>query len=309
MLEPYTSVPLLFDADTLQQLADGGVRALDAFLTRERAWLRAEYRRTGNPRLIALAGLSVLRAVKDFPSCRLSLGYARLCSLVASMLIASASSIADIRQASEQLDKALSVISELDLSKSSPREAYVGAVLLAGVARKAVGQFDEAISFLRRSKAQLLRAGSTSVVEMVPLVRQEVIMQQDDAGHRMLASQALLYRNTHPLEYYGSVKRVFEYVLNRGRLREAEQLYPEMRRSYLRVSRRVDPVGQVSFLKNIGQLEIERGNVERASRILGRAHIHAQQTMLWGQARQIQYMLDRIVNAIQGGRLITFRIE
>lgn len=301
--------PVILDRRTLERLEAGGVRALDQFLLREIDILKGEYKRRGNPHIIALAARAVLTAVAPLPQATMSFQAARLHALIGNMLIAQGASAGDLRNALVHLEVALSMLEHIQTFSEELRSAYVSFTLLVGVARKALGEFDESLRIMRGSMVEMLRSGEANQVDLVPLVRQEIIMLQTPSGHRRLASTAIMYRESHPLEYYGSIKRVFEYVMNTGRVHEAKRLYPEWRAAFLRVAHRVEPISQISFLKNLGQYAIELRAFRRADHLLRRALCEAEQRSLRGQVRQIEYLIETAGDRVGTAKLLTYQID
>jgi hypothetical protein len=304
-----TPVPVIIDGRTLESLAAGGARALDRFLLAETRALETEYKQHGIPRITALAAESLVQATAPLPQSKKSFQTARLHALVADKLIAHGATASDIRVAITSLEIALSILERIQTFSLEMLRAHVSFALLLGVARKAIGEFDEALRFMRETALDLRTSGDARYVDLVSLTRQETIMLQSPRAHRLLASAAISYRDTHPLEYYGSVKRVFEFVLNSGRLGEAQRLYPEWKASYLRVARRLDPLSRISFVKNLGQYAIERREVARASRLLGFAAVEAQRRGLLGQVRQIHHLIAKARDGGSAGKLLTYRID
>lgn len=146
-----------------------------------------------------------------------------------------------------------------------------------------------------------------AVFDLVPLYRQDMMMQQTTRAHLHLASTAAAYREAKPIEYYRSIKRVFEFLLNRGAVRHADSIYVEYRRAFLAVCNELPPLSHISFLKNIGQYLMAKGEMATAARVMERALAEARARHLNGQVRQIVAMLA----AARGGNmghLATFEV-
>jgi len=60
----------------------------------------------------------------------------------------------------------------------------------------------------------------------VPLTRQKVMMTQSLQQHLILLGNASNYREQNPIEYFGSIKRVFEFMTNQGHPKSVQVLKP-----------------------------------------------------------------------------------
>lgn len=284
------------------------VGSIDRFVFDQLEFLKLQYRRIGNPRLMFLAGQSVLTAVRDMRCADQSFQVARLHAFVADMLIAHGADPVLLGAALAHLDLATGILSRLNSFSREILQTHVSATLLAGVARKALGDFDESLRFMRDMSHDFGRFFAATDIDLVPLSRQETIMLQTPQGHRQLLESALAYRETHRREYYGSIKRVFEYSLNTGRINDAKILYGEWRSAYLRIRRTATPISHISFLKNLGQFAIAARDTAKADIVLRRALIEAQSRSLLGQVRQIERLIAEAHDG-SGAKLITYRIE
>lgn len=302
------TIPLLGSSHFLEALAAGGTRAIDIFLMPEIRWLKEEYRQTGNPRLIYLAGSSYIHLLKPLPSTRFSFQYARLQSLLGDMLIAQGDSPETLYVAVQHIETALETMDRVGTVNEETLREHVWSVLLLGVARKALGEFDESLSIMRKLSKVFIDIASATEIDLIPLRRQEIIMHQTIAGHRQLAEEAVRYRTLRPLEYYRSLKRVFEYVMNKGGVSETEQIYPEFRRAFANVSNRIDCLSHISFAKNVGQFLITRGQPETAAIVLNRSLEESRRLNLYGQVRQIETLMQELDSGTSRGTLVTFTV-
>jgi len=133
-------------------------------------------------------------------------------------------------------------------------------------------------------------------------------MQQTVAGHRQLAEDAVRYITLAPFEYYRSLKRVFEFLVNMGQARTAEDLYPEFRRAFAAIADRATPISQVSFIKDVGHYLMIHRKTEAARRVLQRGLVEAWQRNLHGQMRQLGLLIRELEQGSSRGRLVTFGV-
>jgi len=298
---------LVVDSAFLEGLSSGGVRAVDRFVLAQTNQMRRVYQRSGDPTIAQASAIQLLDVIAQIPAAERSLQVARLRGFAANMYIARGASAEDLQRALHQLDLGMSTIGHIQSFSDEMKSAHVSLALFGGVARKALGRFDDAIGFMRDVRRDLIRNDEVNAVDLVPLARQEIIMLQTARGHQQLGVSALAYRDSHPREYYGSIKRVFEYVLNTQRVRDAKRIFPEWRAAYLRVAPLLDPISRVSCLKNVGQFAIELGAYAKAERVLQRSLIEAQQRSLLGQVRQIVTLLARARDG-GAGKLVTYTV-
>jgi hypothetical protein len=292
----------------MESLAAGGAKSLDALLIPEVRWLRHEYKQTGNPRLIYLAGSSYTDLLKAFPATRYSFQYALLQSLLGEMLIAQGNNAETLHAAVKHIETALEIMDSVSIMSEETLRAQVSCALLLGVARKALGEFDESLFIMRKLSKVFIDIASATEVDLVPIRRQEIMMHQTMEGHRQLAEEAVRYRTLRPLEYYRSLKRVFEYVMNNDGILEAEQIYPEFRRAFASISHMVGHISHVSFAKNVGQFLMTRGQLQAAAVVLNRSLKESRVLNLHGQVRQLEILVQEAESDASRGKLVTFMV-
>lgn len=131
-------------------------------------------------------------------------------------------------------------------------------------------------------------------------------MQQDVRLFRQLGDAAVTYARARPMEYFGSVKRVFEFAMNTGRMDEARQILPEFRRSFSAVRRKLPALSHVSFAKNIGHFYLANGKGQAGLGVL-RSSLQASEALnLHGQRRQILDLMNAGGSVSQA--MPTFRV-
>jgi hypothetical protein len=293
----------------MEALTAGGSRAIDAFLMTEIRWLKDEYRRVGNPRLIYLAGNSYTHLLSTLSATHRSFQYARLQTLLSEMLIAQGGNPEMLHTAIQHVEVALEIIDRVGIISEETLRVQVSCALLLGVARKALGQFDESLYIMRKLSKTFINISSATEVDLILIRRQEIIMRQAIDEHRQLAEEAVKYRTVRPLEYYRSLKRVFEYLMNNGGDLEAERIYPEYRRAFATVSHIVDPIGHISFAKNIGQFFMLRGRLKEAAIVLDQSLKEARHLNLQGQVRQLEILTQELGSGTGRGKLVTFKVD
>lgn len=300
------NVPIIVGRNTLEKLASGGSRAIDIFLLPEIRLIRNEYKRSGNPYIVYLAANSVANIVKPFKGSHSSFQYSQLLALMGELALAQGSHADIIHVAIYHIESAIEIVNQVDSFCNEIIAAEVNYCLLLAVAEKVLGNHGESLSYLHAVIKHLAAKRYASELDLVPLRRQEIMMHQTIGGHRQLAEDAVQFHRLNPLEYYRSIKRVFEFLLNTGGMHEAEQIYPELKRAFTAVSFSVDPISHVSFLKNIGQYMLLRNETEQASMVLGRTLLDARRLNLQGQVRQVTHLLQELDSGNNQGKLETF---
>lgn len=286
-------------------IEDVRARDIDTFLFGQIGKLKREYARSGNPEVIYLAGMELTRRVSEFSNSRFSFQCARLQALLAEMLIAEGRDAVKLNLAVHHIHVALEILRSVDVVDAETIRTWVFCEMLLAVARKALGRPDDALNGIEQASRRLREKLSASELNLMPLRRQQIIMLQKESGHRELAETAVGYRHHDPVGYFGSLKRVFEFLLNRHKTDEAQGLLAEFNRAYLAVQKRIPPISHVSFLKNVGHLQLQAGRRDNAWALLSRASSEAQARNLVGQVRQIQYLLSELGGGNSKGTLIT----
>ncbi|MFD0428944.1 hypothetical protein ACFQ60_17310 [Streptomyces zhihengii] len=276
----------------------------DQFFLLEARRLRKVYISTGNPHLAYSCGTAVAAFGRKV-GVEGSVGLALIESGLAEMLISGGTSSADMFRAERHL-----VVARDHLEKSRHTSMVSQALgqwyMLISICYKARrGPYEE---ILREAADDPWMATRASHGDRVPPARQEVMRRQDLQGHMELLEDASTYKSERPLEYYRTVKRVVEFLANRGMTDSVSRIEKEFVSAFLRVSDRTTLVGKISFAKNVAQISALKGNHDAARHILRTVRGKAVQGGLHGQIRQ----LDGIARAIdQGdvrGALQTFRV-
>ena len=290
-------VPLVVESNVFQRLDSGDAADVDRFLLPQVQSLKREYQHIGDPHILYLAAQGLAATMRPVRPVERSFQYARLLSFLGEMLIAQGRDSRTLSVAADHLDRALDVLRNVSGVNSEVLRAHVQVELLAGIVHKALGDRDVSFRRIERAKRTITHGLGGSPVDVIPLTRQEVIMAQTVEGHRSLLENAYRYREVRPKEHYRSIKRAFEFSLNRGHRRDIETVVGEFIISFDRIADDVSPISSVSFHKNIGQYLILTGRIEDAVYLLTRTRSFAVAGNLIGQVRQI----DRLISEARGG--------
>jgi len=294
-------LPYVVSAQYIETLAEAGPEEAESLLSRHVDFLDRVWYAHGDAAMVLLAVSSLSAQVEDRVSACLPL--ARLYLLEAETSIASASHPDQVLHALARAEQAQNVLATLDLSTSS-FELLSESMLVAGVALKAVGRSDDSIDYLR-SKVRDWRLNS---LQSVALTRQEVMMFQDENRHLLLLHDASAYRELRPREYFRTVKRTTELLLNRRRLALADALTSELGNAFVAVRSELSVLARVSFMRDLAQLYAARGEQYRAQRLLLLCLRVAQRSHYPGQVRQIRGLLAELDGGATVPRLETFRV-
>lgn len=250
-------VPYVISSAYLDELVRAGAPAVAGFLGAQAAFIERAWFAEGNAALVAFAASSLLSQVDGrVPHCE---ALALLHVLEAQALLAAATHSDHAVRALAGADRVQDILSGLTPTATS-FELLSESVLIAGVALKAVGRFDDSIDYLRAQRRDRRWSG----VAAIALARQEVMMMfQDEDRHLLLLHEAPAYRDARPREYFRTVKRVTELLLNRQRLALADVLAPELGRAYVRAKSELSVLGRLSMMRDLAQLYAARGEHER----------------------------------------------
>lgn len=295
-----SSLPYLISGDILSRLEAGRGADLDVFLAPHVQFLNRSFR-SGSEASAVLVATSSLAARLEHLSRRHSVYLARLFGLEASLLLAAGGTVDDGRRAFRRAQQAVAIAHRF--SEPSTQLFIAEHEMIAGVSLKATGDVDTSLEYLRKSATEL---GSYQLA--IPLVRQEVLMLQDRREFDRLLGRAGEYRNSNPREYYRSIKRALEFELNAGRVRQAEQLLPELLWGFYKRRQAMGVLDRVSLLKNVGHLFGARSEFTRALTVLRVAHDIAASAALAGQTRQIDALAAAFSGGVPDGRLVSFQL-
>jgi hypothetical protein len=133
------------------------------------------------------------------------------------------------------------------------------------------------------------------------------MMHQSIAGHKKLLEEAPFYKNLKPIEYYSTLKRVLEFSMNNDMYILASRLLPELKYAFNNVRKQLPPLSHVSFIKNLGQFNINNGDIKFGKNLLDYALIQAHRLNFAGQYKQIDNLLKELDLGAKA-KLKTFKI-
>lgn len=268
--------------------------------------MRKQYRSSGNPSAIFAEGMIELAEARNLGGGDASIAVAALESFLADILITSAQSVSAILQARDLSSTALARMAIVRDSDERIKNLAIHTSLLNVIAYKALGDIGAAFTAIENHEKALSDNLDVNWVDTIPLRRQIVLMSQRESDFIALANDATKYRTTHPPEYYASVKRFFEYLLNHRKIALARATHPAFRIAYANATDSFSPLAHVSLIKNTGQFLILDGYPRKGTALLLQALRAAAQFNMHGQVRQI----NRLINESQLGSpvLESFRV-
>jgi hypothetical protein len=268
--------------------------------------LEADSQRSASSERLLHAAQTVRAEFKPAIAGSGSLAYARLLCFAARTGVALGEPHTVV-SAESTLDEALGELEKCRDWTQETTHVYVDAILTLAVSRKARACEDDARRLLRDAIGDPVLRRYRQSWDVIPLFRQEVMMAQTDRAHERLADVASDYRFVGGAEYYGCVKRIFEFVLNNGTRSQAEAVFPLFAMTFASVKGEATPLARISFLKNAAQYAAARKQQKRAEALLAVASCAARARHYSGQVRQLD-ALQESVKAGEAARLETFRV-
>jgi hypothetical protein len=289
----------------VKELLASDVGYADTFFSLEVKRIRRLYSQSGNPRLAYLCGqgLSHLGLELQIKGC---LGLGALEISLAEMLIASGSSGADLSLAAAHLNLALKQI------EGSPRIELVARLLgqwymMMAVVYKASRKVDDYASVLKDGTEDGWMRENAGPGDVVPIIRQRVMMRQDLNEHIVLLENSVQYKLTRPIEYYRTIKRVIEFLTNQGLVESASRLERELFLAYAQSGDKTK-ISKVSMGRDMAQLAGLKGEKEYARKLASATLASAQASELFGQVRQLRVLSDAIDRGDVQGALEQFKV-
>jgi hypothetical protein len=253
--------------------------------------LKRIYQNIGNPSMLYLAGYSFVNPLRGVTGTSQSFQFSQLLAFLAEMLLAEGLDAKSLQLGLQHIDEALDLLARIPIWSEEIMRAQISYALYQGVILKALGRFDESIRVMRKNRESLSLIHGATRTDLVMLIRQEVIMNQETKGFAMLADYAGEYRRSHPAEYFGTIKRIFEFALNHGRMHDLDTLYPLFRRAFRATRYKLSPLSHVSFFKNVGHYLAVARDERRGVAVLRSSLTLARSLSLRGQERQIGALL------------------
>lgn len=269
---------------------------IDSFLKERLAVLRNHHRSGVAPRLVSHAGEVILNNVSGVPGFNSSLEAAQLQVFLADVLLSSALTKQTLIHAQSYVLSAKETIARGSRITQKTLNLYVHGSLIDSVAHKASGNIDAAMNALESSSKFALSEFDANSMDLIPLHRQRVLMLQKKDAFYELALRSRAYRNTNPAEYYATVKRVFEFLLNHHQIDDADRIFKEFRLAYAQAAELLPLIAKVSFIKNLGHYFSLHGLHKRATTLYVNALYVAEKMQFLGQRGQLIALLHESGN-------------
>jgi hypothetical protein len=260
-------------------------RALDAMLFEQIHALVKRYKKVGDPLSIYYSGRQLAIQFDPLRGRRL---YQVGClhSLLGELLITANLGLLSIRQAEAHLQLALTILDGTNSANAELSRMLLKTFWLKAITQKMQQQYTAAYETLRQGLEERYLQQTTTFVERIPLLRQIVLMEQNDTSYRLL-SESLGPLSSNPVEYFHSVRRLFEFYLNHRELGAADRYYREVLNAFGRARYSLQAVHVYSFYKNLYQYFHLIGQYPIASELLKRTLCGTTQLNLHGQRAQL----------------------
>lgn len=219
------------------------------------------------------------------------------------LLLEHASSEPDLTKALLDITDSIQILSSSKMNNSI--NELVSAHLIRSVLLKVLGDKDEALYSLKDSQHEL-RNLISSDLELIKLRRQEQIIHQTQLSHKFLFKDANKIKGYNLIEYYSSIKRLFEFFMNNGFIENAGRIYNNFVKTFHSVQWDLPLISHLSFLKNIGQFNILIGKKNDGIRLLKVAYNKALSLKLTGQMEQLKNLLTNYESPSEF-KLVTYR--
>lgn len=294
----------LVDSDLLDAFSRGDRKVIEDFFLKEFYITRAIYIRLGDPNVAVTYALNAGQLVDHISISDIAV--AIFLSYIAELLIA--------RGRIDSLIEPLLSISESHAAKAPCNDGLRIKVLsniylLRSISEKALGNTSEAYRLLLElDKSKWVRSNGNRGL-LLPVHRQQVMMHQSFQQHMDILEDATRIRAEAPLEYYRTLKRVFEYATNHGYQRSVTRMMPIMLAAFAGVRHEVPLISKISILKNLGQANAMLGNTDLAKLQLESALLKAEEKDLKGQIGQIHRIREAVETGSVIGSLVTFRTD
>jgi hypothetical protein len=289
----------------VKELLASDVGYADKFFSLETKNIRRLYYQSGNPKLAYLCGqgFSQLGLELQLKGC---LGLGALEVSLGELLIATGSSEEALNLAAVHLNLGLAQI------EGSPRTELVARLLgqwymMMAVVYKASRRVEDYASVLKDGIEDRWLLEHADPGDIVPISRQRVMMRQDINEHIALLDSATRYKSTRPIEYYRTVKRVIEFLTNRGLVASASRLERELLLAYAQSGDKTT-ISKVSMGRDMAQLAGLKGEKDYAKKLVSATLSTAQSAELFGQVRQLRVLSAAIDQGDVLGALEQFQV-
>jgi hypothetical protein len=291
------AVPVLASVK-MREALQSSVRYADIYFTVETRRLRKLYIRSGKPHLAYQCGRGLSELGLEL-GIQNSIGLGVFEITLAEMLIGGGVSSLDLDRAELHLLRGRRQV-EHSQHNSLASRVFGQWYMIMAVSLKARGKLEAYEEFMRSAVSDSWLIANGTPGDRVPLVRQYVMMRQSLNEHIALLYRAHEYKRERPLEYYRTLKRVVEFLVNKGLSESAQQLEKELTLSFLASSDKMPLLGKVSFARDMAQLLALKGETQEGAKLAATALKRAQEAELLGQVRQ----LKAIRTAIESGNVL-----
>lgn len=296
------SAHVLADATTVEGLMAGNPTFITDLYRSELVRVRQYYATLGDPQAAYELGFGMSELGKRAPTKFLAIAAFEV--QLAELLIAQGR---NLTKASAHIDAAFAHAAAAESDKKGRARILSKAILLRGIVMKAHGEDESARQVLLETN-QLPWWGEVDPADSIAVLRQRVMMSQSLAEHVALLKAARGYKSTRPLEYFRTIKRVFEFFINEGFSQSANALEPMVLAAFVASLSGQTPISKVSLLKNLAQASALQGDVDTALDRARVAEFAANRLGLHGQLLQIQTIAEGIQDGSVVGSLLTFRV-
>ena len=270
--------------------------------------LRSNYYKNGNSQEIQFLSDLLISFFKQFKYSNDSFYFSQLLSINTQMILNTASSKDQILVALDQIEKAISILLNINEVSYKINKELVKNILIYVVSYKAVGNYNESFRVLSSMKDLLLSKRGMNELNLVSLDRQFVIMSQDVSLYKKLLTNTPLIKNLFPIEYYSNIKRILEFSLNNKLDTLSDKLVKEYDDIFRIVRKSLPEISLISYLKNKGQYLYIKNNSILSIQVLKAACAKADELKLNGQIMQIVSMLEQAEGGNDRLYLSTFKV-
>ncbi len=297
---------MILNQDILKIVFNGNIEELNKVSKEFYYAKRHEHKKFGNAHSIITSLGYFIEKAENNKFNKLSYYLALIHKFNSQLLLDHATSKLDLNSSLYHINKTIDILSLLKLNDKGAN-ALISSHLIRAVLLKVLNKKDEAIYSIRNSKKELRKLEEKGKT-LIKLNRQEQIIHQTKLSHKKLLNEAIDIYSKDKIEFYSSLKRLFEFYLNNKMYDKSIQYYSIFIDSFTNISHRLPYISKVSFMKNIGQYNIEIGNEKEAMRLLTVALKKSIDLNLTGQIMQIKNLIKSI-SSKEKAKLLTYNFE
>lgn len=280
---------------------------LERLFFEETIRLRRLYLRVGDPGQVYRRGAGLHHFASETTG--VALGAAVYEAFIAEMLLAQGSDRDALTTAIRHLATAERHASAAPVPQERHRARVLAKVtFLRAIIEKSLGSTQEAQRTLRTATEEPWWSQHADPADVISITRQRVMMSQSLTAHVELAEHASRYRTDRPIEYFRTLKRTFELLVNSQFVDTADRVRPHLLRAYHEVSTQLPAISGISLAKNIAQMHALAGDPHLALSELARIRSRTVDLGLHGQMRQVDELARKIRNDELKDALETFRV-